>query len=196
MRTKRKKQPENGQSKRMNAGGRSPQPLTPEEIRKRRKMLVYPLLFLVFGVAMWLIFAPSDEGESLPDGFKRGSAHAGGKELPSDKRAAYEQQGFRAQAAGEDEQPCRTWRWRRMIRTGRPWKMCSRPKKLHHRAGRPSAPRQMPTGTSTGRLAASTSSRSGGRPENAGTGVAHTGTGTPGRKRNARQRKPPTSSSA
>ena len=39
------------------------------EIRKRRKMLVYPLLFLVFGVAMWLIFAPSDEGESLPDGF-------------------------------------------------------------------------------------------------------------------------------
>ena len=37
--------------------------------------------------------------------------------------------------------------------------MCSRPKKLHHRAGRPSAPRRMPTGTSTGRLAASTSSR-------------------------------------
>ena len=78
----------------MNSGGRESQPLTPEEIRKRRKMLVYPLLFLVFGVAMWLIFAPSDEGESLPDGFNVEVPMPEEKNLPSDKRAAYEQQDF------------------------------------------------------------------------------------------------------
>ena len=59
------KQPET--AKKNERGRKESQPLTPEEIRKRRKMLVYPLLFLVFGVAMWLIFAPSDEGESLQD---------------------------------------------------------------------------------------------------------------------------------
>ena len=49
-------------AKKNERGRKESQPLTPEEIRKRRKMLVYPLLFLAFGVAMWLIFAPSDEG--------------------------------------------------------------------------------------------------------------------------------------
>ena len=75
-----------------------PQPLTPEEIRKRRKMLVYPLLFLVFGVAMWLIFEPSDEGESLPDGFNV-------KEPAFGQACRLRTAGFRAQAAGEDEHP-------------------------------------------------------------------------------------------
>ena len=44
-------------------------PLTPEEIRRRKKMLVYPLFFLVFLGAMWLIFAPSDRDEPLREGF-------------------------------------------------------------------------------------------------------------------------------
>ena len=35
--------------------------LTPAEIQRRKKMLVYPLIFLVFAVAMWLIFAPSSD---------------------------------------------------------------------------------------------------------------------------------------
>lgn len=86
------KQPET--AKKNELGRKESQPLTPEEIRKRRKMLVYPLLFLVFGVAMWLIFAPSDEGESLPDGFNVEVPMPEEKNLPSDKRAAYEQQDF------------------------------------------------------------------------------------------------------
>ena len=88
---KTEKQPET--AKKNELGRKESQPLTPEEIRKRRKMLVYPLLFLVFGVAMWLIFAPSDEGESLPDGFNVEVPMPEEKNLPSDKRAAYEQQG-------------------------------------------------------------------------------------------------------
>ena len=78
------KQPET--AKKNERGRKESQPLTPEEIRKRRKMLVYPLLFLVFGVAMW--------GESLPDGFNVEVPMPEEKNLPSDKRAAYEQQDF------------------------------------------------------------------------------------------------------
>ena len=89
---KTEKQPET--AKKNERGRKESQPLTPEEIRKRRKMLVYPLLFLVFGVAMWLIFEPSDEGESLPDGFNVEVPMPEEKNLPSDKRAAYEQQDF------------------------------------------------------------------------------------------------------
>ena len=81
-------------AKKNERGRKESQPLTPEEIRKRRKMLVYPLLFLAFGVAMWLIFAPSDEGESLQDGFNVEVPMPEEKNLPSDKRAAYEQQDF------------------------------------------------------------------------------------------------------
>jgi hypothetical protein len=44
--------------------------LTPQEIQKRKKMLVYPLFVLLFIGAMWLIFAPSgDKDEQQPDGF-------------------------------------------------------------------------------------------------------------------------------
>ena len=44
--------------------------LTPQEIQKRKKMLVYPLFFLLFAGAMWLIFAPSgDKEEQQTDGF-------------------------------------------------------------------------------------------------------------------------------
>lgn len=89
---KTEKQPET--AKKNELGRKESQPLTPEEIRKRRKMLVYPLLFLVFGVAMWLIFAPSDEGESLPDGFNVEVPMPEEKGMPSDKRAAYELQAF------------------------------------------------------------------------------------------------------
>ena len=89
---KTEKQPET--AKKNERGRKESQPLTPEEIRKRRKMLVYPLLFLVFGVAMWLIFAPSDEEEGLQDGFNVEVPMPEEKNLPSDKRAAYEQQDF------------------------------------------------------------------------------------------------------
>ena len=34
-------------------------PLTEEQRQRRRKMLVYPLMGLLFAGSMWLIFAPS-----------------------------------------------------------------------------------------------------------------------------------------
>ena len=44
--------------------------LTPQEIQKRKKMLVYPLFFLIFAGVMWIIFDPSgDKNDEQPDGF-------------------------------------------------------------------------------------------------------------------------------
>ena len=39
-------------------------PLTEEQRQKRRKMLVYPLMGLLFAGSMWLIFAPSDKDKA------------------------------------------------------------------------------------------------------------------------------------
>ena len=40
------------------------QPLTEEQRQRRRKMLVYPLMGLLFAGSMWLIFAPSDKDKA------------------------------------------------------------------------------------------------------------------------------------
>lgn len=90
--TKQSKQPEPG--RKTDGKPKETKPLTPEEVRRRRKMLVYPLLFLVFGMAMWLIFAPSENVEPLQDGFNVEVPMPEEKGLPSDKRAAYELQAF------------------------------------------------------------------------------------------------------
>ena len=58
-------------------GKKEARPLTPEEMLKRKKMLVYPLFFLVFLGAMWLIFAPSDR--AIKGGIQRGCSDAGGQ---------------------------------------------------------------------------------------------------------------------
>ena len=47
--------PEKKQEKSKDPVRKETKPLTPEEVRRRRKMLVYPLFFLVFIGAMWLI---------------------------------------------------------------------------------------------------------------------------------------------
>ena len=39
-------------------------PLTEEQRQRRRKMLVYPLMGLLFAGSMWLIFAPSDKDKA------------------------------------------------------------------------------------------------------------------------------------
>jgi conjugative transposon TraM protein len=39
-------------------------PLTPQQMQRRKKMFVYPILFLMFAGAMWLIFAPKGEKEA------------------------------------------------------------------------------------------------------------------------------------
>lgn len=35
--------------------------LTPQQVQQRRKMIVFPLMFLAFAGCMYLIFAPSDK---------------------------------------------------------------------------------------------------------------------------------------
>lgn len=69
--------------------------LTPAEMQKRRKMVVMPLFVLIFGAAMWLIFAPSGKEK------EKTAQQAGlNVELPmpkdeglvSDKRDAYQRE--------------------------------------------------------------------------------------------------------
>lgn len=69
--------------------------LTPAQMQRRKKMLIMPLFFLIFGAAMWLIFAPSGKDK------EKEAQQAGlNVELPmpkygglvSDKREAYQQE--------------------------------------------------------------------------------------------------------
>ena len=73
--------------------------LTPGEAQRRKKMLVYPLLFLVFAGAMWLIFAPSaEDGEKeVQKGFNIDVPLPKDKGLLDDKKEAYEQEAFEKQ---------------------------------------------------------------------------------------------------
>lgn len=67
--------------------------LTPQEIQKRKKMLVYPLFGLLFIGAMWLIFAPSGrKEEQQPDGFNSELPVPKDEAIVGDKRTAYEQE--------------------------------------------------------------------------------------------------------
>lgn len=75
----------------------TPNALTPQQIQQRRKLLVYPALFLVFFAILWLIFASSD----APDQEQKKGLNT---ELPTpeqsgivfDKRDAYAQQEMQA----------------------------------------------------------------------------------------------------
>ena len=67
--------------------------LTPQEIQKRKKMLVYPLFVLVFIGIMWLIFAPSgDKDEQQSDGFNSELPIPKDDGIVGDKRTAYERE--------------------------------------------------------------------------------------------------------
>lgn len=70
--------------------------LTPAERQRRKKMLVYPLIFLIFGAAMWLIFAPSitEAEEGIQEGFNVDVPLPHEKGLLDDKKEAYEQEAF------------------------------------------------------------------------------------------------------
>ena len=37
--------------------------LTEEQRQKQKKLIVYPLMFIIFAIVMWLIFAPSEKEE-------------------------------------------------------------------------------------------------------------------------------------
>lgn len=72
---------------------KSQKELTPQEMQKRKKMLIYPLFFLIFAGAMWLIFAPSgDKDEQQPDGFNSELPIPKDEAIVGDKRSAYEQE--------------------------------------------------------------------------------------------------------
>ena len=69
-------------------------PLTEEQRQKRRKMLVYPLMGLLFAGSMWLIFAPSDKDKAEAQqgvGFNTEMPLPVEAGIIADKRTAYEQ---------------------------------------------------------------------------------------------------------
>lgn len=67
--------------------------LTPQEIQRQKKMLVYPLFFLIFLGAMWIIFAPSsDKDVTQHEGFNAELPVPKDDVIVGDKRTAYEQQ--------------------------------------------------------------------------------------------------------
>lgn len=73
--------------------GKEKKELTPQELQKRKKMIIFPLLFLLFAGSMWLIFAPSgDKTEEQKDGFNTDLPTPKESGIVSDKRDAYMQE--------------------------------------------------------------------------------------------------------
>ena len=70
-------------------------PLTEQQHRQRQKMLVYPLMVLLFAGCMWLIFAPSSEDKEKAvqgQGFNTDMPLPEDSKIIGDKAKAYEQQ--------------------------------------------------------------------------------------------------------
>lgn len=81
--------------------------LTEEQRQKQKKMIVYPLMALIFCVAMWLIFAPSDDGgeqEKGQSGFNTDVPAPADNTLLGDKQTAYEQDMFNRKQEQRREQ--------------------------------------------------------------------------------------------
>lgn len=67
--------------------------LTEEERQRRKKFIIYPLMFLLFAGSMWLIFAPSEkEKEKQAKGFNTEVPDPMAAELIGDKKKAYEKE--------------------------------------------------------------------------------------------------------
>lgn len=76
--------------------------LTPQQIQQRKKMLVYPLMGLVFLGSMYLIFAPSEKDEAKVEsvgGFNADIPQPKGDGIISDKKTAYEQEQMESKQA-------------------------------------------------------------------------------------------------
>ncbi|MDR3653377.1 MAG: conjugative transposon protein TraM [Paludibacter sp.] len=68
------------------------QPLSAEQKQRQKKMLVFPLMFLVFGLCLWLIFAPTkSDKEKVHTGFNTNIPMPKKNVLVNDKKEAYEQ---------------------------------------------------------------------------------------------------------
>lgn len=68
--------------------------LTPRQIQKRKKMMIFPLFFLAFAGCMWLIFAPSGQPEQSVVGFNTELPTPETDGIVLDKREAYMQEDF------------------------------------------------------------------------------------------------------
>ena len=80
--------------KRKTASDMSTSPeLTEEERQRRKKFIIYPLMFLLFAGSMWLIFAPSEkEGQKQTKGFNTEVPDPTAAELIGDKKKVYEKE--------------------------------------------------------------------------------------------------------
>lgn len=79
--------------------------LTEEQRQKRKKFIIYPFMLLVFGVVMWLIFAPSEkEEEQGQSGFNTDMPAPTDSKMSDDKMAVYEQEQFNRKQEQRREQ--------------------------------------------------------------------------------------------
>lgn len=79
--------------------------LTEEQRQKQKKLIVYPLMFIIFAVVMWLIFAPSGkEEEQGQAGFNTDVPAPADNALVGDKQTAYEQDLFSRKQEQRKEQ--------------------------------------------------------------------------------------------
>lgn len=79
--------------------------LTEEQRQKQKKFIVYPLMFIIFAVVMWLIFAPSGkEEEQGQSGFNTDVPAPTDNALVGDKQVAYEQDLFNRKQEQRKEQ--------------------------------------------------------------------------------------------
>ena len=68
--------------------------LTPQQVQQRRKMIVFPLMFLAFAGCMYLIFAPAEKEDANVEsvgGFNADIPLPAEDGIIADKQAAYEQ---------------------------------------------------------------------------------------------------------
>ena len=73
--------------------------LSPQELQKRKKLIIFPLMFLAFAGCMWLIFAPSSKDEVKTDeigGFNADIPLPKEDGIYSDKKTAYEQESMKS----------------------------------------------------------------------------------------------------
>ncbi|MCM0315599.1 conjugative transposon protein TraM [Bacteroides fragilis] len=90
--------PDTGKGDKEREGGgkdkKAARELTPKQMQQRKKLLVYPLMGLLFLGSMWLIFAPSDkkdEGGETVGAFNADIPLPENDGIIGDKRKAYEQ---------------------------------------------------------------------------------------------------------
>jgi conjugative transposon TraM protein len=66
--------------------------LTVEQKLRQKKMLIFPLMFIIFGICMWFIFSPSkSEKEKVTKGFNTTIPMPKNNVLAGDKKTAFEQ---------------------------------------------------------------------------------------------------------